>query len=318
MLQASDLQYILNTKPMYFWQKAFNIDTPLIDFFGGIKTHQGDGNIYIPFHHGRNDSVGPFDEGDTITSSTGEQSKRKIKIDWSRYKGGIDVDGLAEAISKLGAYDLTNDLVLEELEDLIDDILSDIEDDLSGDGTGDPTPIYGTNYWIADDNTVGGLDRSSYTWLASYVSDNGGTDRSLTKSLLQTMISQLEDTRGSKWDTALTSRTMAYVYEALMGDAKRYVDVKVGDVFMKALAIDGKPLIPVPGYGDRIDFIRKKDWELQAVPHVSRDTYGRMNKGLFKVEERQPTTDSTRMFAFIYLQLVCKNPYKQASLQDIE
>jgi len=319
MLTLSDLQYVLNTIPAAGYQKAFNNKAP---FFGHLPLVTGKGgNIAIPYHYAGNAGGGSFTEEDEL-SSGGKQARRTIHFPWKSVYKKISVSGLSQAVSRNGGVLNINDQVKDEAKNAVKDLISMINTQLMGDGTGNSgKDIQGVKYHIADsgDYANEALSRSVYTWLASYVSDNGGVARALTEELINAVHNELVDNRGVNYTQVWTNSTLAYAYEKLMGDKKRYMNVKVGDVFMDALMIHGRPVIPFPGYPARMDFVEADGFEIQYLPVDSKDSLGReVKSGLFKVKELPTSKDAEEAAIICYLNLVCKNAYHHGSLQDIQ
>lgn len=316
-IKAADLQYILNTIPLKGYQKAFGLDQTFINVMGGLRP--GPARIQIPIHYAGNTTAASFAESADLKAAD-KQSRRMVELGWKRVYVTNSVDGLQEAIANAGGVVNINDLVQQEALDAIQDLLDEINTQMLGDGTGNSAAnIDGILYHVDDNNTWCSLSRGSYSWLQSYMSQNSGINRDLTETLLRTVHNTLIDTRKSNYDAILCGSTAADAYEALMGDSKRYTDVQIGDVAMKALAFKQRPIIPIPGYTEnRFDFIKRSEWAAYYLPQVSRDSYGRQIQGPFKVEPYYAGTDDTTFIIIAYVQLVCFNPWHQGCLDDVE
>lgn len=316
-LRAADVQYVLNSIPYSDYQTAYGLDTKFIDRLGGFKP--GPGRIQIPFRYAGNSAKGSFGEGDDI-SAAGHQSRRMLSMDYKRVYITFGVDGLQEAIAKAGGIVNITDLVVDEALNAIQDLLDEINTQLLGDGSGNSGKhIDGILYHIDDDNTWMGLSRASYSWTQSYISGNGGTSQSLTKALLRGVSDTLKDVRKSNYTAIYTSTALRNAYEDLLEDAKRYVDIRVGDLVVQELAFDGKPLIAFPGYAsNRLDFVRESDFDIYFLPQTSQDQLGRTVTGIFKVEPVAKVSDDATFNVIAYLNMVCRNPWKQGALVDVE
>ena len=318
MLTVSDLQYVLNVISDKGYQKTFNNKAKL---FGMLRLRPGQGKIGVKYHYAKNISGGSFGEGDDLSTS-GKQSRKELTFPYKEVYKTIEVSGLSEALSKAnGVKDIKN-ILKQEIVDASEDLIKEIETQLLGDGTGNSfKDIQGILYHIAESGNYAdqGLDRSTYTWLKSYINDNGGTLRSLTKALVRDVHNTLVDDRGISYTHILTSSTIADAYEDLMGDKVRYMDVKEGDAFVKRLLIKDRPVITIPGYpANRMDFVVFDELEIKYLPQETTDSLGRTNKGMFKVKELSTTKDATLASVICYLNLVCKNVYHAGSLQDIQ
>ncbi|MDZ7795532.1 MAG: phage major capsid protein [Candidatus Marinimicrobia bacterium] len=318
-MTLSDLQYILNTFSPKGYQKAFNNKAP---FFGHLRIKPGKGKIGVKYHHSKNTSGGSFSEGDDL-STAGKQLRRELTFPWKQVYKTINVSGLSEAVALNGGVKDIKDMVKQELMDATEDLIKEINDQLLGDGTGNSgADIQGLKYHIEDSGNYAeqALDRATYTWLKSYINDNGGVNRDLTKVLIDNVHNTLVDTRGVNYNQVWTSSTVAGAYEALLGDKVRYTKINIGDLFFDALLIHGRPVIPFPGYpANRMDFVEADGFEVQYLPVESRDSLGRVAKnGMFKVKELSTVKDATVAAVISYMNLVCKNVYHAGSLQDVE
>jgi len=162
-IKAADLQYVLNSVPLPVYQRTYNLQTELIDVFGGFKRAQK-ARIQIPMHTAGNSTASSFGEGDTITTA-GKQTRKLEELSWKRYFVTTSVDGLQEAIAALGGVINIKNMQVAESQDAVKDLLKKINTDLLGDGTGNSNKaIYGIQYHVDDDNTWAGRDRSSATY----------------------------------------------------------------------------------------------------------------------------------------------------------
>lgn len=316
-IKATDLQYVLNTIPMREYQKAFRLDTTFSDLMGGLRP--GPARIQIPIHYAGNTTAGSFAESADLKTAD-KQSRRMVELPWKRVYATFSVDGLQEAIANAGGVVNINNLVQTEAMDAVADLLDEINTQAMGNGTGNSAAdIDGLFYHLDDDNTWCSLNRGSVAWVRAYLSANSGTDRDLTEALLRTMHNTLVDTRKSNYDLVLTSHTVADAYEGLMGDKVRMTNVQVGDIALPALSFKGRPVVPVPGFEtNSMAFLQRGDWELLYLPQVSTDSYGRTVNGPFKIEPYYPGTDDRTLTIIAYVQLVCKNPFKNGALVDVQ
>lgn len=314
-IKAADLQYILNNISIEGWAKGYGLDETFLGVIGGFK--KGRGRIQTKHHYAGNTTAGSFGEGDDL-STAGHQSRRRLNHSWRRVYVTFGADGLQEAIAANGGIDGIQDILKEEMTNGVKDLLDEINTQAMSDGSGNSAKdMDGIQFQIADDNTWGGLARGSYAWLQSYMNDNSGTPRDLTSTLLRDMHNTLTDTRKSKYDICLTSSAIWDAYEDLLGNAKRYMDVKVGDIFYKALLIKGKPLIAIPSYPTgRIEFLERKNVDLLYLPSPALE--GRGKEGFFKVEKVANTSDDATFRIIAYVNLICKSPWTQGALADVQ
>lgn len=319
MQNLINLQYVLNSISAQGYQKAFNNKAP---FLAKLPLVAGKGaDIEVKIHYAGNAGGGSFGSDDEITGS-GKQAYRTIHFPWKRVYKAISIDGLAQAVSQAGGIKDINNLSEDEATKAVRDLYKMINDQLLGDGTGnDGKDIQGIQYHINDsgDYANEALDRATYGWLAALVHDNGGTLRNISKTLIDNLANALNDVRGSSWNQAWTSSTMYSAYENLLGNSVRRTTVEIGDIKFKALDIQGKPLISIPGYpANRIDFVESDGFMVKYLPQKAVDTLGQENEGLIKVMQLPTSKDADEAALVAYLNLVCENVYMAGSLQDIQ
>lgn len=316
-IKATDLQYVLNTTPMNTYFQAFGLDTTFLDLMGGLQP--GPARIQIPLHHAGNATAGSFAESADLKTA-GTQARRVFTLPYKRVYATFGVDGLQEAIAKAGGVVNITDLVQAEALGSIRDILDEINTQMLSDGTGNSAAdIDGILYHIDDDNTWCSVARSGTSYTQAYMSGNAGTDRDLSEDLMRGVHNVLVNTRKSNYTHILTSYTVADAYEALMGDRLRLVNVPVGDLTVQGLAFKGRPVLTIPGFEtNSMCYIKKGDWAAYFLPQVSLDSYGRQIQGPFKVEPYYAGTDDSTFIVVAYVQLVCKNPWQQAGLVDVQ
>ncbi len=316
-IKASDLQYVLNTTPMNAYYQAFGLDTTFIDLMGGLQP--GPARIQIPIHHAGNATAASFAESADLKTA-GTQSRRMFTLGYKRVYATFGVDGLQEAIANAGGVVNITNLVQAEALGAIKDILDEINTQALGDGTGNSSAdIDGLWYHIDDDNTWCSVARSGTAYTQAYKSANSGTDRDLTEALMRGVHNVLVNTRKSNYTHVLTSYTVADAYEALMGDKLRLVNTQIGDIAVPGLAFKNRPVITIPGFEtNSMAFIKRGDWAAYYLPQVSLDSYGRQIQGPFKVEPYYAGTDDSTFIVVAYVQLVCKNPWQQGALVDVQ
>ena len=316
-IKATDVQYILNTITIQGYQDALGLNHDFLDRLGGFKV--GKARIQPKIHYGANTTAGSYGESDDI-SGAGRQQRRTLELPYKRVYVTVGVDGLQEAISTSGGMTDIPNLLTEEINDGIEDLLDEINTQLLGDGTGNSAKdISGVQFHIADDNTWAGLDRTTTAWIQSYINDNA-TNRNLQVALMRTVHETLTNTRKSNYNEIWTSSTMRKVYSDLMADLVRYISIKVGDVEMEKVTYEGRPIVDFAGYAsNRFDFVQKGDWSVKYLPHKSINSKtGQSAMGPFKVKPVSEITDDATFNLIMYVQLVCKNPWKQGSLQDVQ
>lgn len=316
-IKASDIQYILNNITIQGYQDALGLNHDFLDRLGGFKA--GKARIQPKIHYGGNTTAGSFAESGDI-STAGKQSRRTLELAYKRMYVTVGVDGLQDAISTNGGVIDIPNLLTEEINDGIEDLLDEINTQLLSDGTGNSgSDISGVQFHVADDNTWGGLARASYAWIQSYIADNAGSNRNLATALMRTVHETLTNTRKSNYNEIWTSSTMRKVYQDLMGDLVRYLSVKTGDVEMEKVTYENRPIVDFAGYAsNRFDFVRREDFSVEYLQHKSLNSKGESNMGPFKVSKVAEVSDDATFNIIMYVQMVCKNPWKQGSLKDVQ
>ena len=255
-----------------------------------------------PVRYAGNTSVGSYAEGDS-GAGAGNQGFKKAFLGWKLNKVEISVTGLAQADGETGGA-IASPMRGERdpgLADLRDNINSQLMSDGTGNSGKDITGLFAA---IADSGTYAGLDRGTYTWWKSYVSANGGTPRNLTEELMRDVKSNVEN-RGGRVTAIYCGSTQWYRYGDLLRSERRQQNPTPLTGGYQALDFEGIPLIKVPGYPQtRMDFVDESLLEYVVLKD-------------FEAKPMAKTKDSDVIWITHYSQLVCRNPYRMGSLQDL-
>ena len=324
-LLATDVQYILNTIPGGEWSKAFAENREMINFFGGLQPlpkSMGikDNGVQIPIYYSQNGSFVSYAEGDA-NPTAGHATQKYYTQPFKRYHGATGTDGLLDAIKNYQGFGLgTQNEIMFQMQDLISAGLTAIDDDLALDGSGNTAAdIQGIWYHVADTGTWNGADKASVAHIASYINDNSGTDRTLTKSMVDDVIDTMRTTRKVRFDAVGMGNEAYHAYEQVYSDYRQDVNVKKGDLYIREHAVDGQPVYRLPIDTNHMVFLRKSDWGLYYLPQVSISSDGlKKSEGPWAVERIGTGYDATDYVIRIYATLVCKNPWAQAALKDVE
>lgn len=283
-------------------------DAFLVNLFGRKK---GVGHeVQWIVHYDGNNSAQFYTENDNYQPA-GTQSYERAHKPFKMVRIVYAVSGLAEAASKgEGALiDLLAEYSKQAMEDLIARInlqlVSTTPNSVSNeyqrpemDGLGDI---------IRDTGTYATIDRTTATWWRSVVLANGGTARPLTIQLMQQVLEQLDTPRrDAQVSHILTSRVHYNQYGNLFDSERRWVNTVTLDGGWKGLEFFGIPVIPVrqmqPGV---MYFIDKRDWAYYSLLD-------------FETEEI-PTQKDEKAYAIKhYAQLVCKAPFRQGAIVDLD
>jgi len=282
------------------WVEALFTNTFLLT---RIQQKQGAGEgVRWPVRYAGNASAGSYAEGDS-GAGAGNQGFKKAFLGWKLNKVEVEVSGLAQAIGDNGGMIVP--ALRTELDLGLSDVRGNINTQLMSDGTGNSgKDITGLFAAIADTGTYAGLDRGTYTWWKSYVSANGGTPRNLTEELIRTVKSTVE-ARGGRVTAIYAGSSQWYRYGDLLRAERRQQNPTSLTGGYQALDFEGVPVIKVPGYPQtRMDFVNEELLEYMVLKD-------------FEAKPMAKTKDSDVIWVTHYSQLVCRNPYRMGSLQDL-
>ena len=282
------------------WVEALFTNTFLLT---RIQQKQGAGEgVRWPVRYAGNTSAGSYAEGDS-GAGAGNQGFKKAFLGWKLNKVEVEVSGLAQAIGDNGGMIVP--ALRTELDLGLSDVRGNINTQLMSDGTGNSgKDITGLFSAIADTGTYAGLDRGTYTWWKAYVSANGGTPRNLTEELIRTVKSTVE-ARGGRVTAIYAGSSQWYRYGDLLRAERRQQNPTSLTGGYQALDFEGVPLIKVPGYPQtRMDFVDEELLEYVVLKD-------------FEAKPMAKTKDSDVIWITHYSQLVCRNPYRMGSLQDL-
>jgi len=319
-LIISTLASVLNTTALPGWAHGLMVNHA---FLGRVPFRQGPARIQIPVKSALNANVAAIAESTDLTSMGGYSVRKLPEVQYKRYAAVAHVDNLIKAVSENGGVANTPDLMTDEVMDALDALKDKINTDLmyqaSGTGYGDSdNGVQGICSILDDDNTYALVARGSNAWWAPYVNDYA-SNRNLTKALMRDILEELQGSRGVNPSAIWSGVEIANKYREMMDDQVRYMTTQVGDIQAQSLAFGNTPILEIPQYPtNRMDFVHESDFSLQWLKQRVEYSDGKIVEGAFRVEQQKPDTDSTMVSIVIYLQLVCRNPWRQGSLQDVE
>lgn len=322
---ATDVQYILNKIPGEVYAKTFSEPRSMINFFGGLKPLPRNfgvngTSVNIPIYYSQNSSFASYAEGTANPTASGAARKYYAQP-FKRYHGAAGVDGLLQAAKTYQMYGAESESeIVFQMKDLMSAGLSGINEDLALDGSGNSgADIQGLFYHLSNTGTWNGTDKSATAHLQSYIDSNSGTDRALTKTLIDGVIDTMITTRGVNFDIVGMGDTAYHAYEQLHGDFRYDMNQAGGDLYTSPYRVDGRPVVRLPIDTNRIVFLRRSDWGLYYLPQPSFASDNlRKSEGPWSVEQSATGYDANDYVLRIYLTLVCKNPWAQAGLFDVE
>lgn len=261
-------------------------------------------------HYDGNTSAQFYTENDTYQPA-GQQAYERARKPFKMVRVVYGATGLAIAATK-GEGALI-DILAEEAKQAQEDLLAKINLQLVSTTPSSTTDEYarvamdGLADIISDTGVYAGIDRATATWWRSVVLSNGGTARALTMALFQQMMEQLDTPRrDAQVSHILTSRTHFNQYGNLLEDRRRFVNTVELDGGIKALEYMGIPVVPVRQMNTGvIYFIDKRDWNYYVLQPF--------------VTEEIPTNTDQKLFAIKhYAQLVCKAPFRNGVITDLQ
>jgi len=275
----------------------------LLNSLGKVETMKGK-TVNWKAHYSGNSSVGSYGETDAF-GGAGNQAYKDATLTVKLAKVELEVSGLHQKATETGGVEGIADAWANEVEEGLEDLKDDINDMLYADGTGNSgKDIPGIPYFVQDTGTVAGLDTTTYTWFASYIDDNSGTPRNITAlSSIEAVVDAMFE-RKSTIDLILTNSTQwRKVANLIEAEGERVTTQALAG---GAVSIDweGTPIVKIPGYPGRMDFLRLRDWKYRYLT-------------MFEFEALGKTKDSNTGFIKHYGTLQCRNPYMQAAIIDL-
>jgi hypothetical protein len=288
--------------------RTLDRDNFLVNLFGR-KNGVGHEVQWI-VHYDGNSSAQFYTENDDYQPA-GTQSYERAHKPFKMVRIVYGISGLAEAATR-GEGALI-DALAEYSKQAMEDLIARINVQLlstTPNATADEyqrVEMDGLGDIIRDSGTYATINRTTATWWRSVVLDNGGTARPLAMPLMQQMMDLLDTPRrDAKTSHILCNRVHFNQYGNLLEDRRRWVNTIELDGGIKALEYVGIPVVPVrqmnPGV---MYFIDKRDWNYYVLLP-------------FETEEI-PTTKDQKLFAIKhYAQLVCKAPFRQGVIADLQ
>jgi hypothetical protein len=307
------------------WVDALTKETFLLTRLGergNVKTGRGNA-IRWPVRYSGNSSAASYGDGEAAAGA-GNQSIMQAALSWKYNRVEVSVTGQALAVGAGGG--MVTDPLRFELDSGLLDLRAALNTQIMSDGTGNSSKdVTGLRAALADTGTYAGIDRGVYTWWKAYVSANGGTPRNLTEALMRDVKSTVE-TRTGRVSAIYAGSAQWYAYGDLLRSERRQQNPVTLTGGYQALDFEGTPLIKVPGYPTgRMDFVDEGllEYHMLPVTNENAEIAGLRNvvavPGVpgFGILVLGATKDSADLWVIHYSQLVCRNPYRMGSLQDL-
>lgn len=203
----------------------------------------------------------------------------------------------------------------------MESLIAEIEAAIYG-GAHSTSNFVGLASAIEDGNTYATIDRSTETMFRSYVNDNGGTPRALTKTLMLATYNGLRNTNRGRFTHILASPTQCDAWRALAADTTKLGgQVQVtGNVYNMVAGtgtqefgnsgvwFQGIQWTEIPGYPtDRIDFIDLSPSNINLEVHRE-----------FQISDPERQSDNTVWDITVGMTMPLRNPRRtSARLGDL-
>lgn len=269
---------------------------------GRMRMLDGGTKIVEPLIYGQNSTVGSYAGYDTI-SLTAQEGISAAEFEWKQYAASIAISGIEEAKNN-GEAAIVN-LLEAKIMQAEESMREGFNQMFFGDGTGNSGKDWlGLDALIADDNTVGGIDRTAVgnDFWQSYVE---GTAGALTLADMATAYNSVS-VGNDHPDMVLTTQTLFEKYESLLQPQLRYTDAKTADAGFQNLLFKAAPVVyDVHAPSGTMFFINSKYLTL----------VGHSGKWFAQTEFVRPENlDARYALIMCYGNLTCRNAAKQGRL----
>jgi hypothetical protein len=269
---------------------------------GRIRMLDGGTKIVEPLVYGLNGTVASYSGYDTI-SLTAQEGMSAAEYDWKQYAASIAISGIEEAKNN-GEAAIIN-LLEAKIMQAEESMREGFNQMFFGDGTGNSGKNWlGLDALIADDNTVGGIDRTGAGngFWQSYVEDSAGALSLADMSTAYNSVSVGNDHP----DMVLTTQTLFEKYESLLQPQLRYTDSKTADAGFQNLLFKSAPVVyDVHAPAGTMFFINSKYLTL----------VGHSGKWFAQTDFVRPENmDARYALIMCYGNLTCRNAAKQGRL----
>jgi hypothetical protein len=204
---------------------------------GRIRMLNGGTKIVEPLIYGQNSTVGSYSGYDSI-ALTPQEGISAAEFEWRQYAASISISGIEEAKNN-GEQEIIN-LLEAKIMQAEESMRESFNQMFFADGTGNGGKDWnGLDNLVEANNTVGGIDSSTYTWWNSYEEN---TSTALTLAQMATAYNSVS-VGNDHPDTLLTTQTLFEKYEALLQPQLRYTDTKTADAGFQNLLFKAAPVM---------------------------------------------------------------------------
>jgi len=204
---------------------------------GRIRMLNGGTKIVEPIIYGENNTVGSYSGYDSL-SLTPQTGISAAEFEWKQYAASISISGIEEAKNN-GEQEIIN-LLEAKIMQAEESMREGFNEMFFSDGTGNSSKDWnGLGNLVEASGTVGGIDRSSYSWWRSYEEN---TATALTLAQMSTAYNSVS-VGNDHPDMVLTTQTLFEKYEALLQPQLRYTDTKTADAGFQNLLFKAGPVV---------------------------------------------------------------------------
>lgn len=204
---------------------------------GRIRMLNGGTKIVEPIIYGENNTVGSYSGYDSL-SLTPQTGISAAEFEWRQYAASISISGIEEAKNN-GEQEIIN-LLEAKIMQAEESMREGFNEMFFADGTGNSSKDWnGLGNLVEASGTVGGIDRSSYSWWRSYEEN---TAAALTLAQMSTAYNTVS-VGNDHPDMVLTTQTLFEKYEALLQPQLRYTDTKTADAGFQNLLFKAGPVV---------------------------------------------------------------------------
>jgi len=204
---------------------------------GRIRMLNGGTKIVEPIIYGENNTVGSYSGYDSL-SLTPQTGISAAEFEWKQYAASISISGIEEAKNN-GEQEIIN-LLEAKIMQAEESMREGFNEMFFSDGTGNSSKDWnGLGNLVEASGTVGGIDRSSYSWWRSYEEN---TPTALTLAQMSTAYNTVS-VGNDHPDMVLTTQTLFEKYEALLQPQLRYTDTKTADAGFQNLLFKAGPVV---------------------------------------------------------------------------
>lgn len=272
---------------------------------GRIRMVDGGTKIVEPLIYGVNDTVASYSGYDTI-SLTAQDGISAAEYEWKQYAASIAISGIEEAKNngEAAILNLLEAKVMQAEESLREGFNQMFFADGSGNSGKDWNGLEGL---VADDNTIGGIDRTdspANDFWKSYVEGTAGALSLADMASAYNTVSVGNDHP----DMVLSTQTLFEKYESLLQPQLRYTDAKTADAGFQNLLFKAAPVtFDVHCPSGTMYFLNSKYLTL----------VGHSGKWFSQTEFIRPENmDARYALIMCYGNLTCRNAKKQGKLTN--